>query len=224
MEDPVLTRPYLESLATDELIRLADFLGFDIPPGLDRVFVIEELLELTAEEEGTTEDDEEETPLKADLSDTGFFEAVALPRQYNITFLEVIIRDPLWAFVFWELKGSDKEIFEKAPDFDGYYLKVSPQNGDRDGVFYVPVGIDDTAWYLGFPATETRRYIVELCAGRGGEISLVSSSAFTLPSLPGRLCTGDEVLRRLSGMEDFRILRSGDRVSRVKKPKASSAG
>jgi hypothetical protein len=228
MEDTVLTRPYLESLATDELIRMADIRGFDIPPGLDRIFIIEELLE-TAFEEEAVEDEEEESPLKADFADAGFFEAVALPKQYNITFLEVIIRDPLWAFVFWELKGSDKEAIEKAPDFNGYYLKVSPQNGDKEGVFFVPVGIDDTAWYLGFPAGDeaerkTRRYVVELCADRGGEASLVSSPAFTLPGLPGRFIAGDEALRRLSGAEDFRILRSGDRLSRVKKTKASSAG
>ncbi|AEF80376.1 DUF4912 domain-containing protein [Leadbettera azotonutricia] len=227
MKEIDITRPYLESLATDELVRMADLLGFDIPPGLDRIFIIEELLESTSEE--FMEDDEEENPLKAEFIDTGFFEAVALPRQYNITFLEIIIRDPLWAFVFWELKGSDKNIFEKAADFNGYYLKVSPQNGDKEGVFIVPVGIDDTAWYLGFPAGdspegEARSYIVELCADRGGEVSLASSPAFALPGLPGRLCAGGDALRRLSGAEDFRILRSGDRLSRVKKPKASSAG
>jgi hypothetical protein len=234
MEDSELTRPYLESLATDELIRMADARGFDIPPDLDRIFIIEELLEINVVEEDSIEEEDEEFPLKVDLVETGFFEAVALPKQYNITFLEVIIRDPLWAFVFWELKGSDKEAFEKALDFNGYYLKVTPQNDipgetpreDKEGVFYVPVGISDTAWYLGFPADEdpgmkTRSYIVELCADRGGEVSLVSSDVFTLPGLPGRFCAGDEALRRLSGSEDFRILRSGGRPARVKKPRAS---
>ena len=225
MDTIPVTRAYLESLTTSDLLRMADNCGIDIPPDLDRVFIIEEVLELSSQDDVDLADitdpggavpapsDVSETPDRepsvavcpvpeAGSEDSDLNESVPLPKQYNITFIEVMIRDPLWAFVFWEIKTSDKEQFEKAQDFDGYYLKVSswlvPEDkaNETDSVFTVPVKPDDTAWYLGFSPpengksrmdqnkTEQRQYKVELCAGRrGDETVLAVSNPFTLPLL-----------------------------------------
>jgi hypothetical protein len=235
MRDPSLTRISLESLTTGELVKLADLYGLDVPPGLDRLFIIEELLEIALDGEGR----EEQSPLEGSLvADTGFLESVPLPKQYNITFIEVMVRDPLWAFVFWEIKTFDKEVFERAPDFGGYYLKVSPwepgghSRPQGEGVFTVPVESGDTARYLGFSPdgaedNQAPRQKVELCAKRGaGESVLAVSDPFRLPSLP-MLPAGPEQeenckryknpLVRLSGCGDFHILRNPDRFPRPKK-------
>jgi hypothetical protein len=230
------TRISLESLTTDGLIKLADLYGLDIPPGLDRLFIIEELLEIASE------DEEDEGPQEGSLVlGTSFLEPVPLPKQYNITFIEVMIRDPLWIFVFWEVKGFDKEVFEKSPEFGGYYLKVSPWEESRrnfprsegEAVFTIPVENGDTARYLGFPPAgeaeddQDNRLKVELCARRGaGEFILAVSNPFRLPSLP-RLPAGTgqrenckrykNPLIRLSGSGDFHILHNLDRLSRLKK-------
>jgi hypothetical protein len=236
MYDGSLTRISLESLTTDRLVKLADLYGLDIPPGLDRLFIIEELLEIASEDEGG----EDAPSLEGSLvMDPGFLEPVPLPRQYNITFIEVMIRDPLWIFVFWEVKEFDKETLEKAPDFGGYYLKVSPWDKSRrylssgeEGVFTVPVETGDTARYLGFPPAgeaeedKNSRLKVELCVKRGaGEFVLAVSNPFRLPFLP-RLPSGAEQgencgryknpLVRLSGAGDFHILRNLDRLFRPK--------
>jgi len=166
MEEIPVTRAYLESLTTSELIRMADTWGIDIPPDLDRIFIIEELLESASEDTAETAEtasffsDEPSVPGEPKAADSD--ETAPLPRQYNITFIEVMIRDPLWAFVFWEIKAADKEQLEKAQDLNGYYLKVSPfdkpagASGDSvrrpdeaDGIFTVPVKSDDNSWYLG---------------------------------------------------------------------------
>jgi hypothetical protein len=242
MEENPVTRPYLESLSTGELARLADSLGVDIPPELDRLFIIGELLE-SARKDDETGDDEgfpEDLPRQE-----AFVEPAALPRIYNITYLEVMIRDPLWAFVFWELRSADREIFENDPDFEGYYLKVSPgakqepavreklppRNDGKAGVFFVPVGPGDSVWYLGFPpgddstAGRGRRYTVELCAAMDGEeLLLAASEPFILPDLPDRSVAaggdgglaGKNPLIRLSGAGDFSILSNWDRLPRVK--------
>jgi hypothetical protein len=165
-----------------------------------------------------------------------FQETVALPRQYNISYIDVLIRDPLWAFVFWEIKGHDREIHEKAPDFGGYCLRVIPlaetgsgriSRAERENSFTVPVGAEDTAWYLGFPPAEGK-YQVELCVLREDEELIISvSRPFKLPRLlepPSRKAPvpGDiqEVyhnpLACLSGAKDFPVIRSADRLSRVK--------
>ena len=136
-----------------------------------------------------------------------------------------MIRDPLWAFVFWEIKGHDREIFERSPDFDGYCLKVRPAEGtanDEAESFTVSVGNDDTAWYLGFPP-EGGRYRVELrTVWAQGETVLAVSRLFTLPKLLSPPNQGDmeEVYRNplsvLSGAGDFHVIRSTDRRSRMK--------
>jgi hypothetical protein len=78
--------------------------------------------------------------------------------------------------VFWEIKNSDREIFEKAPDFNGYFLKVcrwggsgpSPQEASLREAFTVFLTPEDSAWYLGFPPadenekTKERYYKIEL--------------------------------------------------------------
>ena len=121
MEESLLTRSYLESLTTGELIRIADSFGIDIPPGLERVFIIGELLDIAFDEDGEAEEGAAEPLAAAD-----FLDSAPLPKQYNITFIELLIRDPLWVFLFWEVKGSDKEVFEKEADFEGYCLRVNP--------------------------------------------------------------------------------------------------
>ena len=240
MEESHLTRPYLESLSTDELVKLADSFGIDIPPGLERIFIIEELLDFVFGDDFAPEDDLGDRP--------DFVETTVLPKQYNISYIEVMIRDPLWAFVFWEAKLQDKDLHEKAPDFEGYCLQVTAlQSGGaptaqaaREHSFTVPVGVNDTAWYLGFPPAEGR-YQVKLCARRETvEQVLAVSRPFKMPRLrepPGRFTPGagpDEALRRetgvpqnipdiyqnplacLSGIRDFALIRSVDRQSRAK--------
>ena len=237
MEEIPVSRKYLESLTTDELIKVADDLGVDIPYGLDRIFIIEELLE-------TVSDDNEDSgavPEDKDLVDSGLIESVPLPKQYNITYIEVMVRDPLWAFVFWEIKNQDKEQFEKSQDFDGYYLKVSPlettrndstRNDETDGIFKVQVTPTDSAWYIGFtPSGQEgisligqRFYQVELCVLlKGVETVLAVSNPFRLPGF-SELASGTakyeaikNPLGNLSGNKDFHILRSSERLFRIKK-------
>ena len=233
-----VSRAYLESLTTDALIKMADNFGIDIPPDLDRVLIISELLEITSADENESGNSQE-----TDFQDSVLTESVPLPKHYNITFIEVMIRDPLWAFVFWEIKAQDKEQFEKTSDFDGYYIKVSPWDmrplgpkTETDNVFSVSVSPNDTAWYLGLTSVaahgiyspEQIIYKVELCAVVGGnETVLAVSNPIRLPELPSGPGEQEPRFResplvRLSGYGDFHILRRNERQLRTKR--AASAG
>ncbi|GHT58258.1 DUF4912 domain-containing protein [Spirochaetia bacterium] len=240
MDEKQLKRSYLESLTTHELVRIADSFGIDIPPSLERVFIIGELLDAASGEDAESEE-MEVVPLEA----VDFHDSVPLPKQYNITFIELLIRDPLWVFLFWEVKGSDREFFEKEEDFGGYCLRVSPVGSggavQRKNSFIVPVGNDDTAWYLGFPpggsaekaavntaAHAETRYQVELCAvqGSGPEV-LAVSPLFTMPRLqPPKSGEAGPLnpLIRLSGAEDFRVIRNADRQPRSRYGIISTGG
>jgi hypothetical protein len=227
-----LKRPYLESLTTHELVSLADCFGIDIPFELDRIFMIEALMDIVTEYTGAIDgmhlpESGSEEPEKRTLIETDIPEPVALPKRYNITFIEVLIRDPLWVFTFWEIKSHDKERYEKAPDFGGYHLKVSPMGGGLpsqwEDIFIVPVGTGDTAWYLDFPPAEGH-FKVDLCVLKGEEVHVLATSRpFRLPKLINPPNLGNELeeeyqepLIRLSGAEDFPVLRNMDRFSCVK--------
>jgi hypothetical protein len=229
-------RPFLESLTTNELIKLADNQGIDIPPGLDRAIVIEELLETM---EDAAENADRKTPLPLTEKHQGT--TAPLPKQYNINYIEVLIRDPLWAFAFWEINAHDREIHERAPDFGGYYLRVvsSPWIVNQDSFFIVQVGTGDSAWYLGFPPSGGS-FKVELCAMRKDELVVLAvSKPFRLPKLleplenrdsagtenslgkgiraPASGSPPDNPLLRLSGVDDYKILRNSLRSSRLPK-------
>ncbi|MDR1239406.1 MAG: DUF4912 domain-containing protein [Treponema sp.] len=226
MDEPRLTKTYLDSLSTDELLRMADNFGIDIPSGLERIFIIEELLDAAREDKEPEEGEENPAPRG------GFSETAELPKQYNITFLDVIIRDPLWAFVLWEVKSHDRELHERAPDFGGYCLRVIPLEdkpaNQRENSFTVSVGTEDGSWYLGFPPAEGH-YQVELCVLRGSEeLVLAVSRPFMLPRLLSRPGLNQEAaspegaqdsyrspLILLSGAGSFPVIRNADRLSRA---------
>ena len=229
MEGLPLTRAYLESLTTNDLLEIADGMGLDTSNNPDRVLLIEELLEVASQDEDRVPDSQ-----GPEVPGPALIEPVPLPKQYNISFIKVMIRDPLWAFVFWEIKASDKEQFEKADYFDGYYLKVShlegkgvPSQFGNEELFKVPVKPEDTARYLSLlPAFEEKtswadmsQFKVEFCASLAGvETVLASSSPVKLPGLlelPS--ASGLPPVLRLSGYGDFHVLRKNERPPRVKR-------
>ena len=213
MHTSCYTTQQLERLSTDELIKLAEKYGLDIPPGLERIFIIEELLYLDRSGIGKTEENNEHP---------------TLPKQHSISIIEVLVRDPFWAFVFWEIKGHDKDLHENAIDFEGYNLRVIPlkednKQPDMPASFNVAIGKNDSAWYLGFPPDDRRYYQVELCVSHWEKFTVLAvSRPFKLPRLiePKRDLNGElqalhqNPLAQLSGVERFSLLRSMDRQLR----------
>jgi hypothetical protein len=215
-----ISRSYLESLTTGELIALAESQEIDVPPGLERGFIIGEILDAFPDNDFSLEEEAAAPDRK------GFSGPVPLPKRYNITYIEIIVRDPLWVYVFWEIRDSDREALENDPAFQGYYLKISPVGECTDGdSFVVAVGDSDLAWYLGFSpesvsggAAETNDrdcwFRVELYARLGEDRELLAASRpFRMPRLLGTPGTFEEKnqARRLSGLEELPILRSGER-------------
>ena len=210
---PCYTTQSLERLSTDELIKLAETQGLDIPPDLERIFIIEELLYLDRGNIGKTGEEEE---------------TYVLSRQREVSTVEVLVRDPLWAFVFWEIKKHDQEMYEGDADFEGYRLRVNPlKEGslqpDIAGVYTVDVGRNDTARYLGFPPDDRRFFRVELCVPKWeNHVVIAVSRAFRLPRLIDAKQKGDEEIQKiyqnpmaqLSGIDHFTMLRNRDRLLR----------
>lgn len=216
------SRTKLEGLSNSELIKLADSYGIDIPRALERIFIIEELLEYS-----NANNTEEKDDLKIDPS---YSETAALPKQYNISYIEVKIRDPLWVFVYWEIKAHDREIHENAEDFKGYCLRVVPVNEgetettSKENSFTIPIEVNDCARYLGLAehSSGTRDcYIVKLGVIRGDlEFQIAASQPFCLPLLidNDRINSMNEnPLIRLCAVDDLSIIKNMDRQSKTKR-------
>jgi len=215
------SRSHLESLSTGELVELAESIDIDIPPGLERIFIIEELLE-----NFSTNDTETREEIGINPS---YSESVQLPKQYNISFVDVMIRDPLWVYVFWEIKGHDREAYENAYDFKGYILRVVPlDKGEtipksKDNSYMVTISTEDSSRYLGFTeqsteksSNEGNRYIVMIGAVRGDtEHQIAISTPFCLPRLVENndAFPDQNPLLRLSGIQDFTTIRTTDHLS-----------
>jgi len=206
--------PYLESLSTAELAELAGRNGLDIPPDLERVFIIGELLELERAEArwgGLGEGGEEPAgEFAGELSE--------LPDQYGVSYIDVLIRDPLWVFACWEAKRQAQDDGAGSPE---HCLRIVPLEGSADdsASFTVAVGAGDRSLYLGIPHDAGRRFRVELCTGQGAV--LAASRPFRLPRLAAPPSGGERSaygnpLSELSGAGRFPLVRSVDRPHRGK--------
>ncbi|WP_191013985.1 DUF4912 domain-containing protein [Treponema zioleckii] len=124
METKFLSRSYLETLSSADLISLADDYGIDIPDDLNRRFIIGELLEVAEElkmdEEGSSAENE---MIEADSSVTE--ENIELPKSYNESRISVVLRNPAWAFVYWDIKETDRHDILGSEKFKHLLLRVS---------------------------------------------------------------------------------------------------
>jgi len=198
----------LASLTTRELVKLADQSGIDITPGVDRFYIIRELLDNSFEE--PSEEGEEPPAEKPDIK------TVTLPKQYHINYIEALPRDPQWVYVCWELKAQDREHYEADENFEGYALRaMEEKNGAFTESFTVPVGMEDNSWYLGFNGGGSFRIGLWIV---GLNICPIISRTFTLPRFinsPGNEEILERPLNRLSGAADFKILKDRRRFSRL---------
>ncbi|MDR2802681.1 MAG: DUF4912 domain-containing protein [Treponema sp.] len=232
-----LNLSYLERLSTPELKDLAIHFGIDIPQDLERLFIIEELLDnapcltffqpdITRNDTGDVDSTESESlpPVPA---------PVELPSKYNITQIDAIVRDPLWVFVFWEIRDADRRIHEKSAGFHGYVLRVSLDKCKMDNnvstMFTIPVSASDSEWYIHFPPdspcrricnmTEDAPFNVALCASYAAvEVVLAATRPFRLPRMldiseRSAPVHDEDTLLRMSGIDDLTVLRNSERIS-----------
>ena len=109
METENINRAYLETLSFSDLSKLADEYGVDVPEDLDRRFLICELLDIVEESKLFNEDMVISTDKSSD-------DNIVLPHGYNETQISCILRNPVWAFVFWNISNSDNNKLKELHD------------------------------------------------------------------------------------------------------------
>ncbi|MDR0910666.1 MAG: DUF4912 domain-containing protein [Spirochaetaceae bacterium] len=179
MDKAAISKPYLEGLSSQELNEIAENFSLEIPPELERAFLIEAIME-AAESSGLDESEEENEPTPPPSVNKNVFK-----NNYNKNKISVLLRDPLWAFAFWDIRALDRDNYENTPGFEGYFLHII---GDDDQ-WTIPVKPRDNELYINLPE-KRGPYRVDLCAARmGSEDTLASSEVFTLSPLPPQMGT-----------------------------------
>lgn len=213
MENNILTLAHLETLSSADLIALADDYGIDIPDNLNRRFIIGELLEV-AEEYKRAAPPAPVMNVDGDVPE----ESAELPASFNETEISVILRNPAWAFVYWDISADALKRISESPRFKNMVLRVSYFENESDSIpveyYDLQVSMRDRDQYILLEAG--KKFLrVDLTAvfSDGSSDSLSISKKISLPespaifakALPGQEIDIPEILE-ISGLR--RLLRS----------------
>lgn len=149
VEQNNLSRGHLETLTSSQLIELADEYGIDIPDNLNRQFIIAELLEVAKEindnlnyKETIKISEELKNEIKTDL-----------PTSYNETYIDLILRNPMSLFVFWDF--NEAQIRQLASTKTPIHLQVcffdDKEAEESEDAFDIQINYDDREQYILIP-------------------------------------------------------------------------
>ncbi|MFW5842912.1 MAG: DUF4912 domain-containing protein, partial [Spirochaetota bacterium] len=115
-----------------------------------------------------------------------------LPKSYNTTRVVLMLRDPAWAFAYWELADALVEGLETRAQFEGLVLRVAEldDSGAVVDSFDIPVQLSDLQWYIHLPERNTR-YRVSLVSRVDGKEEIHAASG-TIRVPPGTVLELDE--------------------------------
>lgn len=174
MENIEINRAYLETLSYADLLKIADDNGIDVPADLSRGFLIGEIIEIIDENKKAGD----EIDMMISDSMTAMESDDLSLRTFNSTEVEVVLRNPAWAFVYWNISESDRISLEKA-FISQMVLRVSFFNAKEeikpDEYFDVQISKDDSGQYVLLPAGK-KFFRVDLLFNIDGIIDILSSS------------------------------------------------
>ena len=149
MENIPISLSYLETLSTADLLELADEYDLDIPEQLNRRFIISELLEIADELNEQNDDDFEGNVENIETTQE-------LPFSYNETTIDVVLRNPAWAYVYWDISASDLQDVINTKSFSKLLLKIhfwESEIADKVvDVCELTISKEDRAQYIFLPA------------------------------------------------------------------------
>jgi hypothetical protein len=188
-----MTRERLQALQMQELLALARAEGLEPLENADRLALVEQILESLTEEKLERERENnpsvrvEETKFEVSPDEelAGTFrapgaEAYPLPPRYNETSITFMVRDPHWAFAYWEI---DEARAARLAQSDAQELVLRVYEMERcdeeaprfSSSFDIPIRLGDSSWYIYLP-NEDSAYVLELGGLRRGSYSCICRS------------------------------------------------
>ena len=180
MENIPISLSYLETLSTADLLELAEEYDLDIPEQLNRRFIISELLEIADELNEQNDDDFEGNVENIETTQE-------LPFSYNETTIDVVLINPAWAYVYWDISASDLQDVINVKGFSKLLLRVhfwESEIADKlVDVCELSISVEDRAQYIFLPS-EKKYFSIDLIAEYSNiePKKLTTSRRVTIPS------------------------------------------
>ncbi|UCF97622.1 MAG: DUF4912 domain-containing protein [Spirochaetaceae bacterium] len=181
-----MTKESLQLFTLEELVALARDEGYEGGAAADRATLIEFILENL--KESVREEQEENSPsIQVEDSKyqiTEFTEKPAvedwpITDRYNQSKIVFMVRDPHWAFAYWDLENSCLE--KLRADAENLILRVYeadtsglPDSGVRSS-FDIPIQLGDWSWYIYLP-NQNCPYVLELGINADGKYRCLARS------------------------------------------------
>jgi len=215
-----VTEERLQDLSLDALYVLAEKLGLNLPQGLEHVFILSEILDAFTEDNDERRiasstavhvEEKKFSGSELDEIDASLDLAPCIVARYNETRIHVLVRDPGWAFVFWDVRDEDLDSLCMGEGSALFFLRVVENpfvDAKNDVSFDLAVGKNDNSWYIHLPEPDMD-YRIDLYVRCGQKIKLLAhSETVRTPRLQiaKRLDPVDSVqseIMLLSGIEDL---------------------
>ncbi|MEN6363952.1 MAG: DUF4912 domain-containing protein [Rectinema sp.] len=210
----------LALLSDGELHILADRMGLNLPEGLERLFVLEEILDALDEDSQERRLGQDGPGHVEEKKYSGAYPSFAIPaessipQRYNETMIRALPRDPSWVFAYWDISENKRAVLCPEDGDPGLFLRVSELSGAKDhqkrDYFDIPVSRDDCQWYINTPHPGAR-YRIDLCMHASAKAKvLAKSDEIRLPlqymdANPDSLPQATRRLLLLSGCSELNI-------------------
>jgi hypothetical protein len=180
----------LQSIPIEELVALAREEGYEEGGAADRATLTEFILENL--EDRDREQEQENSPSvrveesKYRITDRAPVECAGseiypIADRYNQKKIVFMVRDPHWAFAYWEL---DNKAYDTNPDNEEgaqLILRVYEAGSTQHPCFDIPIQFSDTSWYIYLPNQDCS-YILDLgIVSQTGYLSLARSNTIHTP-------------------------------------------
>jgi uncharacterized protein len=192
-----MTRDRLTQYSMFDLYKLADNVGiqYNSTDG-DGEELIEKILEALEEDQNernlTNNDAMKLKGTKYDIIqeyelETQEKQVYAIPKRYNDTRIVLMLRDPLWAYTYWDINDNELSKMQEEIFFEGFFLRVFELNikkGSKEDSYSkenifdyydLPIDEKDSSWYINLGKTG-RYFGIQLCSIVHGKVYVLSKS------------------------------------------------
>ncbi len=213
-----MTKERLQTLSLQALQEIAQREEVTFPPNVEREALIELILE-EEEEEELDRENSNNTAMRVKEKNFGvikdevgsYISNYELPDSYNETKITLLLRDPLWAFAYWDLRQVDVDAIENLSGarliLRVYQVDENAKGGNtRTDPFEIPVKVTDRRWYINLPKTGSKYSLELIVQYRRDEFLLCESNPVESPSIlinSAAGSSGEELFRTILAVSGF---------------------
>jgi len=206
-----MTKNRLQSLSMSELVAVAEQQGIINCEDMEREDLIDSIIDAFEESRLEKLEDDNWTIKslcrKFDIfqdEEIAFEKMTDISEHFNASKVEILLVNPLMAFVFWEYGDSAKELAQKCSRHNHLLLRVHEKNlsDGKEGFFDIPVKFEENKWYINLPSNGCQYYIELVCHTASGDKVLAVSNKIESPLKITRDIVSNESINR----SDFLVL------------------